>query len=366
MTELKIFLSGDVMTGRGIDQILRHPGDPVLYERWARSALDYVGLAEARNGSIPRGVDPVYVWGEAIELLDESSVDARIINLETAITDRGDPWPNKGIHYRMHPDNAELISAANIDCCVLANNHVLDWSYPGLEQTLSSVRAEGAIPAGAGSDARSARAPAVVAKARGPRVIVVAVGTESSGIDPMWTAGEDRPGVSTTRLSPDDVDAVADMVQSVAAPGDLVIASIHWGPNWGYDFPSSHRSFAHDLIDRAGVHVVHGHSSHHPLGIEVHRGRLILYGCGDLINDYEGISGHESYHPELGLIYLARLDPRDGQLIALDLVPTRMRRFRLERAGAEARDWIGSRLSREGQRLGTAVVVSGERLQLRW
>jgi poly-gamma-glutamate capsule biosynthesis protein CapA/YwtB (metallophosphatase superfamily) len=47
-----------------------------------------------------------------------------------------DAWPGKDIHYRMHPANAPCLRAAAIDCCVLANNHVLDWGYPGLRETL--------------------------------------------------------------------------------------------------------------------------------------------------------------------------------------------------------------------------------------
>jgi len=47
------------------------------------------------------------------------------------------------------------------------------------------------------------------------------------------------------------------------------------------------------------VDIVHGHSSHHVKGIEVHRGKLILYGCGDFIDDYEGIKGYEAFRDDL-------------------------------------------------------------------
>ena len=59
---VRIFLCGDVMIGRGIDQVLPHPCDPRLYESYAKSALHYVHLAEDENGPIPRQVDPFYVW----------------------------------------------------------------------------------------------------------------------------------------------------------------------------------------------------------------------------------------------------------------------------------------------------------------
>ena len=135
---IRLFLAGDVMLGRGIDQVLRFPGDPVLHEDYLKSALDYVRLAERANGPIPRGNDLGYVWGDASAVLQGANVDARIINLETAVTDAGAPEP-KGINYRMNPRNASGLRQLGIDCCVLANNHVLDWGPDGLAQTLHTL-----------------------------------------------------------------------------------------------------------------------------------------------------------------------------------------------------------------------------------
>ena len=67
---LTLFLCGDVMTGRGIDHILPHPGDPRLYEPWVTHAGTYVRLAEAANGPIARLVDPASIWGDALEILE--------------------------------------------------------------------------------------------------------------------------------------------------------------------------------------------------------------------------------------------------------------------------------------------------------
>ena len=125
---LKLCLAGDVMCGRGIDQIMGHPGDPAIYEPWAKSAASYVDLAERRSGPIPRAVAPDYVWGDVLTDLREAAPDAFVVNLETAVTDRGSPWPGKGIQYRMHPANVDCLTAAGVDVAVLANNHVLDLS----------------------------------------------------------------------------------------------------------------------------------------------------------------------------------------------------------------------------------------------
>src|SRR5947209_16267250 len=100
-----VFLCGDVMTGRGIDQVLPHPGDPVLYERCVLDAREYVLLAERAHGPIPQTVELAYPWGDTLEELQRAGAEVRIINLETSITCSEEPWPQKGIHYRMHPGN---------------------------------------------------------------------------------------------------------------------------------------------------------------------------------------------------------------------------------------------------------------------
>jgi poly-gamma-glutamate capsule biosynthesis protein CapA/YwtB (metallophosphatase superfamily) len=129
-------------------------------------------------------------------------------------------------------------------------------------------------------------------------VLVFAYGTLDSGIPPEWAATETRPGVQVlTDLSPATCEQIASDVRQYKHAGEIVIVSLHWGANWGYEVPDEHRAFAHRLIETAGVDIIFGHSSHHPKGIEVHRGKLILYGCGDFINDYEGIGGYEHYRP---------------------------------------------------------------------
>src|SRR5687768_6968275 len=111
------------MTGRGIDQILPHPGKPHLFEAFVSSALTYVELAEQASGPIARPVEISYIWGDALQELERVQPDARIVNLETSVTVSEDAWPAKGVHYRMHPANVSCLGAAKIDCCVLANNH---------------------------------------------------------------------------------------------------------------------------------------------------------------------------------------------------------------------------------------------------
>ncbi|WP_223632455.1 CapA family protein [Corallococcus sp. EGB] len=367
---LSLFLCGDVMTGRGIDQVLPHPAPPAIHESYLRDARAYVALAEERNGPIRKPVGFGEIWGEALALLEHAAPDVRLINLETSITTSERWWPDKGIHYRMHPENAECLTAARIGCCTLANNHVLDWGYPGLTETLAALRRLGIATAGLGEDLEEAQRPAILEVGAGRRAVVFSCGDVSSGIPPSWAAGRGRPGVDLLPdLSPATARHMGSRVASVRREGDVVIASIHWGGNWGYAVPRAQRDFAHALIDEAGVDVVHGHSSHHSRGIEVHHGRLILHGCGDFLNDYEGITGHEDFRPDLALMYLGAVDAASGRLASLRMIPMQLRQLRPHRASRRDAEWLCGVLDREGRRLEprTRVELGGDgALVLQW
>jgi poly-gamma-glutamate synthesis protein (capsule biosynthesis protein) len=195
---------------------------------------------------------------------------------------------------------------------------------------------------------------------RGGRVTVHAFATASSGVPPDWAATGQRSGVAfLPELSSGAADAVLERVQAHRHPGDVVVVSVHAGSNWGYDVPRGHRRFAHRLVD-GGVDVVHGHSSHHPRPVEVYRGRPILYGCGDLVNDYEGIAGRESYRSHLRLLYLVALDEDSHDLRELRMVPVRARRLRLERATAGEAHWLRQVLDRASRDHGTGVEAAGD------
>ena len=364
---ITLFLCGDVMTGRGIDQILPHPGAPALHERYVQNAEQYVRLAEESNGPVARPADFPYVWGYALEELERVAPDLRIINLETAVTASDDWWRRKEVLYRMNPPNVPVLTVARIDCCALANNHVLDWGFAGLRETLAALRGAGVRSAGAGERLEEAEAPAVLEVAGKGRVLFAACGSVTSGIPWEWGATEDGPGVNLLEdLSADEAERIGTRAAAQKRAGDIAVVSIHWGGNWGYGILPEEREFAHRLID-AGVDLVHGHSSHHVKGIEVYRERLILYGCGDFLNDYEGIGGYEAFRGELGLMYFPTLDPATGRLVRLTMSPTRLRRLHVNRASAREAGWLREVLNREGEWLGTSVTMEGDgTLALRW
>jgi poly-gamma-glutamate capsule biosynthesis protein CapA/YwtB (metallophosphatase superfamily) len=365
---ITMFMCGDVMTGRGIDQVFPHPSDPVLYEPYIRDAGQYVGLAEQVNGTIPRPVEFSYIWGDTLDCLDALAPDLRLINLETSVTASREYWKGKAIHYKMNPMNIRCLQAARIDFCSLANNHVLDWGYSGLTETLLTLREANIRSAGAGENLGEAEAPAVLPVEGKGRIVVFSFALETSGVPREWAASDKRPGVNLLRdFSDETLRQIKAKVAGVKQQGDIVVASIHWGSNWGYEIARHERDFAHSLIDHAAIDVIHGHSSHHPKGVEVHAGKPVLYGCGDFLNDYEGIEGYDNFRGDLGLMYLVGMDPRSGGLLRLRMIPTQIKHLRIIRASHADSLWLGDRLDRECKKLGARARLTADReFDLEW
>jgi poly-gamma-glutamate capsule biosynthesis protein CapA/YwtB (metallophosphatase superfamily) len=170
-----------------------------------------------------------------------AGVDLRIINLETSITSSEDYWRDKQIHYRMHPRNINCITAAGVDCCCLANNHVLDWGYDGLAETLRTLDAAGIAHTGAGRDAVEAAVPAVLDVPGKGRGLVFSYGSPTSGIPREWAATAHRPGVNFLKdTSEKTARRIAGEMRGFNRPCDVIVASIHWGET-GATAPATRR-----------------------------------------------------------------------------------------------------------------------------
>jgi len=358
MTQITLLLTGDVMTGRGIDQLMPTPNLPQLHEDHVSDARDYLRLTEGVSGAIARPVPLDYVWGEALAQFEHVRPALRIVNLETAVTASNAYWPHKGIHYRMHPAHIGCLQAAGIDACALANNHVLDWDRAGLAETLGTLRSAGIAAAGAGLDAAQAAAPAALPVAPGGRVLLFSCAAESSGVPTAWRATAKTAGVN---LLPDigmrTLRRLAGQIDAARQAGDIVIVSLHWGGNWGHAIGPDERSFARGLID-AGVDMVHGHSSHHAKAFELYRDRLILYGCGDFINDYEGIGGHDAWRGDLAAAYFVTFE--GGQVQAMRVSLFKSQQLRLRRASEIDCAWWRDTLNRECAAFGARYALQDD------
>ena len=359
-TRLRLALCGDVMLGRGIDQILPHPGNPAIYvsQSGITDANVYVHAAEQRHGAIPAARAFDYVWGDALSVFARFAPDLRLINLETAITTQGKPWPNKFIHYRMNPRNVAVLVHAGVDFCSLANNHLIDWGYVGLAETMNTLATAGIARAGAGRNRAHASSPAILPVRGKGRAIVVSFAMLSGHMPSPWAADAEKPGVNLIEAGDRGLDAVKQSVAGIKQPGDVLVASVHAGNNFGHGIEPAERDVFRHLIDDSGFDLIHCHSSHHVKAIELHNGRPILYGTGDLINDYEGLPARPeraAFCPHVGTIAFVDFSPASGACTGLVLCPTRMRRMRVERADGADSERLAAILNKESARFGTRI-----------
>lgn len=285
---------------------------------------------------------PEYPWGDTLPLLRRA--DALVGNLEFVLADDGAPWPGKTFHFRADSRVVSSLEAAGFALVSVANNHVLDFGPDAALQSLATLAQRGIRFAGAGANADAARKPAVVR--RNGLTIAMLAFTDN---EPDWEAGLESTGVHHVPVDLHDPRA-AGLFAAIARErdvADLIIVSAHWGGNWGVDVPRSHRSFARALVD-AGADVVFGHSPHIVRGVEVFRGRPILYGAGDFVDDYAVDPVERN---DRSFVFVLRT--ADAVPIELRLHPTEIVDFQARLAGryaAEIADDMASRCAALGTR----------------
>ena len=318
---VNLALTGDVMLGRGVAE-----------------ALDYQ-------------MRPEEPWGDVMPLLAAS--DLRIINLECAITDNERPWTRtpKVFHFRAQPSAIETLRTARIDACSLANNHTLDFEERGLLDTLEHLDTAGIRHAGAGRNREEAAAPAVLTMpADGTHRVALLAFTDN---EPPFAAGTDRPGTNhlPVSLEPNLLRRVERGVATVREMGvDTIVFSNHWGPNMVLRPKGIFRRFARAVIDR-GVDIYYGHSAHVFQGVEIYRGKPILYDTGDFIDDY-------AVDPRLrnDWSFLFRVSVEGGTFERLDLTPVKLSYVRVDLATGGEREKILDRMERLSAEMGTAFA----------
>jgi poly-gamma-glutamate capsule biosynthesis protein CapA/YwtB (metallophosphatase superfamily) len=252
-----------------------------------------------------------------------------------------------------------VLTRARIDFCSLANNHVMDWGYGSFGETTKALSAARIAWAGAGRDRSEAALPAILPLARKGRVLVLSMTMLSGHTPAEWWAGEGRPGVYLVQASDRGFEEVMQSIAGIKKPGDVLIASIHAGSNFGHGIEPAERRFCSRLLEEGGVDLVHCHSSHHVKAIEFRDGKPILYGSGDVINDYEGIPlspARATFCPEFGSIVLATFAAETGRCTSLRLQPTDVHRLRVRRAGREDAARVCAILNRESATFGTRIT----------
>jgi poly-gamma-glutamate synthesis protein (capsule biosynthesis protein) len=289
---------------------------------------------------------PKYPWGNTLSVFKKA--DICFCNLECVISDWGSPWsaPPKVFHFRTDAKNINVLKEAQIRAVSLANNHALDFEYEAVFSMLKALDKEGIKHAGAGADISKASKPAIL-EIEGKKIALIAF-TDN---EPAWEAKAGKPGVF---FVPTDwknwrTDDLLSLIRKTRDQVDFLIASAHWGPNWGYYPPPEHITLARMLID-TGADIVYGHSPHVVRGIEIYKKRIIFYSAGDFIDDY---AVDEIERNDQSFIFVIETDLKN--LSGIHLYPTVIRSFQARMAKGEERETIALRMEGLCEDLGTTA-----------
>jgi poly-gamma-glutamate synthesis protein (capsule biosynthesis protein) len=308
-------LAGDVMLGRGVNRRISESG-------------------------------PRYPWGDV--LTDIRRADLFLINLECALTSHRKRWRNgtKAFYFRAHPRTVKTLQSARDDYAALANNHAVDNDMTALLDTVRHLDAAGIAHAGAGADLEAAAGPAILSAGHW-RIAVLAY----ADYPIEWAAGTTTPGINYTPISvaADDFSAITHALEATRRRADLVIVSIHWGPNMRERPTPEYRDFARHVID-AGADVFWGHSAHLVHGVELWHDKPILFDTGDFVDDY-------AVDPDLrnDLSALFVLTVRPPVIDRVDLIPVTISDRQVNHARGTDREWFCQRFATLSAELGTDV-----------
>ncbi|GBG61181.1 hypothetical protein CBR_g19257 [Chara braunii] len=359
----KVLVVGDVMLGRLVDQLFpTHNYDPadeglgVILVRRDKESLKQL-----------KEMGPyLYVWGDTLALFH--SVDLRLVNLETSVTTSSEEWPEQAFNFRMHPANVRTLKEASIDYCSLANNHILDFQVSGMRETMRTLTEAGIKFAGCGENLDQASSPAYLQLGNKK----VACLSAADHFD-YWAAGSDRPGIQyidPRNATEDDLLRVQAKAEEARRNGaDMVFMSFHWGPNWSWEPSGAIKTLAHQLVDRCGINLIHGHSAHHVQGVEIYKGTPIIYGCGDFIDDY---AVDRNMRNDLGCAFVLvstedggeSREPRGWSWSHMELYPTKIHNLAVTQKLTNAeRKWVVAKMTELSAVYGTEVLdVDGKML----
>jgi poly-gamma-glutamate synthesis protein (capsule biosynthesis protein) len=203
--------------------------------------------------------------------------DLSIVNLETAVTTRGEPQP-KEFTFRAPPSAFVALKDAGIDVATMANNHGLDYGPVSVPDALAAARAAGVPVIGIGKDAAQAYQPWIVTS-HGQRVaFLAATAVLDAPLVSSWSATDSQPGVATA-LDGDNAALVA-AVRAVRDEVDTVVVDLHYGSDLLTCPTEIQRNLADDLV-AAGADVVVGQHAHVVLGGGYHGSAYVDFGLGN-------------------------------------------------------------------------------------
>ncbi|UKJ08702.1 CapA family protein [Solitalea lacus] len=285
-----------------------------------------------------------YVWGNVLPLLQ--STDLNIINLETALT-RSHDLALKTFNFKADPEHISVLTKARIDAVNLANNHVLDYGVAGLWDTIKMLQMAGVKYAGAGENSAAAARPAIFTKCN---IRIGLLGFTDN--EPGWQATADTPGINYVSVG--DTEKIKKDIESVREMVDLLIVSIHWGPNMRERPNTRFVDFAHFMID-GGVDIIYGHSAHIFQGIEWYNGKLIMYDTGDFVDDYKVTP---AFRNDLSFFFVCEVDKKE--IKGLKLFPVLISNCQVNLATGADYKWAISHMQILCSQFDTEVMENGE------
>ncbi len=202
--------------------------------------------------------------------------DVAVVNLETAITDRGVEQP-KIYHFRTTPQALVTLQQAGVDAVSMANNHAVDYGPDGLTDTLAA-QASSPIPViGIGPDAKRAFAPAVF-DVRGTKVAVIASTQINDYTVHTYPATDTKPGIAGNL----DNTRLLAAVRAARAVSDVVVVYLHWGSDYT-TCPDGAQTSTAAALANAGADVVVGGHAHRVQGAGWLGRTYVDYGLGNFV-----------------------------------------------------------------------------------
>jgi poly-gamma-glutamate capsule biosynthesis protein CapA/YwtB (metallophosphatase superfamily) len=312
---LTIGFAGDVMLGRTLDKIISQ-----------------------------RGYD--FPWGNVLGLM--KNTDMNIINLETTLTNSR-KQVYKTFNFKASPDKVQSLVNANITVANLANNHIMDFDREGLLETIEMLDNAGIKHVGAGRDSVLATAPVRITK---KNIRIGVLGLTDNEAD--WKASTE-PGTYYINMD-DKIDQVNVLhaIRKLREETDILIVSIHWGPNMREQPTEEFINFAHAMADH-GAQIIHGHSAHIFQGIDNYNNKLILYDTGDFVDDY---AVNSDLRNDLSAFFIVTVN-KFG-VVNVKLLPVRIFQYQVNQATGEDYDWILKRIKHLSSAFDTSIDDEGK------
>ena len=322
--KLRFMAVGDIMPGRRVGKKLEAGG----------------GYASAFSG-----VEPILKQGDVV-----------FANLEAPLTASGHGLSKeKKIVLKGSPGAIEAIKAGGFNLISLSNNHIMDYYDVGLFDTISLLDENGIAHAGAGKNLEEAGRPAIIEK-NGYKIGLLCYTDMAKLIyagkpNLSFEAGPEKAGVV-----PRDYEVIKQAIADLRDKVDLLAVSLHWGVEESFTVTPEQVDFARKLLDD-GADMILGHHPHQFQGMEIYKGKPIIYSMGNFLFDQNDPENMESF--------IVEMQYEGTALKSLTAIPVSIvDKSRVELQTGEA---AANLLKREGDlcgRLGTAADIAGDTLVL--